>query len=1140
VYVKSLRLVGFKSFADRTRLEFEPGVTVIVGPNGSGKSNLVDAVAWVMGTQSTRSLRTQRMEDVIFAGTATRPAFGRSEVTMVLDNSSHAIPLELDEISITRRLYRDGSSDYQINGVDCRLLDIQELLSDGGVGRHQHLIVGQGRIDDLLNAKPQDHRAVIEEAAGILKHRLRKERSVRRLEGTDADVVRLEDILRELKRQLRPLKRQARFADRHDELRQQVRSLRLYLGGEAMRRVRGRRLELAAIETEWAEKLDRAQSERNELESRIPGLSDEAGSAGRALDADTTAAARLETTVERLRRTAQVAQERRRSAQARLEGAGERRRDLETEAAELGAELAGSAIAETSARRDADRAEQVFRDLEDEARSLAEQDSLPVEGALAVVRGDLRSLEGAVDRDEREARDIGRRLDVLTARVAEESEEIDGLQSGIRTADGEMAPSQLAYESARSERELLQQQWEQAEDQAGRARLRLAAAEARSEAMAEAMAGDTETRERLLSDTDVLGSLTTLLAVPAEWAAAVDAALGVWAGGVVPRSDGATRAIAAGLKSDGLGGSLVTGHTSVVPDLVAESGGEGLIDVLGAEADRRLAAQLLGDVVIAANWEAAWEIVTRNPDLRAVTRAGDLVDSVGMRISRPDGATPAMLETAMVALEDAEVAAARADSLVTSTRRAFDDARRAERETLEALERLESKIGGMTEALHLRERSRSAAESEIESLEERRSAVVEGAAEREIRIERLRSRLADLEGEEAERHRAWEQMAERRREVELRREDADRVRQNAAAALGAVMERRRMLEDRLRVVRGELQSFVARPVDPAYVKRLQVVENQSVMALGVVRAHLATLRDRQRELRKEAGDAGTRLASARTRLEELRNAVEIAREQLSAAAVETAELRVREESVAEGLRRDADASVDEALEAPRPEEDGDLGALLATREAELRRLGPVNPLAAQEYHELQERFDFMSAQLDDLVSSRTELRKVIDALDERIVEEFTTAFHEVAGYYEEYFGVLFPGGKGRLRLSDPSDPLTSGVEVEAMPLGKKVSRLSLLSGGERSLAALAFLFSVFRARPGPFYILDEVEAALDDANLRRFLRLVDRFRERAQLLIVTHQQQTMEVADILYGVTLEPGGSSRVLSRRIRERSQLA
>ena len=356
MFLKSLKVVGFKSFADRTRLEFEPGVTVVVGPNGSGKSNLVDALAWVMGTQSTSTLRTEKMEDVIFAGTATRPALTRGEVTLIFDNGSRLLPLDLDEVSITRRLYRDGSSDYQINGVDCRLLDVRELLSDSGVGRHQHVIVGQGQLDSILNAKPEDHRAVIEEAAGILKHRLRKERAVRRMERTDADVLRLRDILQELKRQMRPLRRQARAAERYASVKSDVRGLHLYLGAEELRHIRDRNRLVAAEETNLRDQLVTAERERNELQSRLAPLAEAAGDAGRALDRDTAAAARLETTLERLRRIGQVAHERRRSAEARMHGAGERRRDLEDEALQLEIELGQSADQERRASHEADRA----------------------------------------------------------------------------------------------------------------------------------------------------------------------------------------------------------------------------------------------------------------------------------------------------------------------------------------------------------------------------------------------------------------------------------------------------------------------------------------------------------------------------------------------------------------------------------------------------------------------------------------------------------------------------------------------------------------------------------------------------------------------------------------------------------------
>jgi chromosome segregation protein len=1139
VFLKSLRLVGFKSFADRTRLEFEPGVTVVVGPNGSGKSNLVDAIAWVMGTQSTRSLRTQKMEDVIFAGTSLRPAFGRAEVTLVLDNVARDLPLDLDEVSITRRLYRDGTSDYQINSVDCRLLDIQELLSDGGIGRQQHLIVGQGRIDELLNAKPEDHRAVIEEAAGVLKHRLRKERSVRRLERTDADVLRLNDILRELKRQIRPLKRQAESAERFGELRASIRALRLFLGGDALRAAYGRIAALEEKEDVWSGRLADAASERTEIEARLPALVEEAGIAGRALDSDSAAAAKIETTSERLRRVAQVARERRRAAEARLEGADERRRDLESEADELHRALTDSEAAVVEAERDTGRAEQTLRSLEDEARSLAEQDSLPVEGAVAVVRGDLSSLEAAVDRDERELRDLERRLGVLTSKITDETTEIDQLRRSIRDTDGETGRAQAAYEQARTRREEAQDDWEQGEERAAQARLALAAAGARAQAIEEAVSGaaDPEARERLLGRDDVLGSISAVLAVPTEMARAVDAALGPWAGALASRSRAdAYRAIER-LKREGLGGvSLVATPDRTTPPATIPEGAERLIDLLGGTADQRLAVQLLGDVVLVEGWSAAFDIVTRSPELRAVTPEGDLIDANGMHIAQPDGASPAMLEASLVALEEAEVAAARADSLVTQAKRAFDDARHVERETLEALETLETRIGGMTEALALRERSRTTAEHELETLESRRSSLVEASGDREDRIERLRARLRDLEGEEAERQRAWQEMADRRHEVEARREAATQERREAAEVFAAAQERRRMLEQRLRAVDGELETSRDRPVDPGTIVRLRAIEDSSGKALDLVKAKLVALRERQRLLREEAGETGSRLSAARTRLEELRNGIEIAREQASGVAVERAELNIRVESIAEGLRRDADASEEEALAAPRPDCEDDLAEHLRSSEAELRRLGPVNPLAAQEYRDLKERYDFLSVQLEDLESSRADLRKVIAALDDRIAQEFLAAFHEIAAHYEEYFGLLFPGGRGHLRLIDASDPLSTGVEVEAMPLGKKIGRLSLLSGGERSLAALAFLFAVFRSRPGPFYILDEVEAALDDANLRRFLRLVSRFRERAQLLIVTHQQQTMEVADVLYGVTLEPGGSSRVLSRRVGDR----
>ncbi len=1142
MFLKSLKVVGFKSFADRTRLEFEPGVTVVVGPNGSGKSNLVDALAWVMGTQSTRTLRTQKMEDVIFAGTATRPALSRAEVTLIFDNASRILPLDLDEVSITRRLYRDGSSDYQINGVDCRLLDVQELLSDSGIGRYQHVIVGQGQLDSILNAKPEDHRAVIEEAAGILKHRLRKERAVRRLERTDADVLRLRDILQELKRQMRPLRRQAKAAERYESVRNDLRGLQLFLAGEELRKIRNRREAVSSEETVLRAQLTGAETERDQLEPHLGPLAAAAGEAGRSLDRDTAAAARLETTSERLRRIGQVAHERRRSAEARMQGAGERRRDLEDEALQLQVELGQSADQERRRSQEADRAERAIQALEDEERSLAEQEGLPIEGAAAVVRGNVTALEAAADRDGRESRDIGRRLEVLHAQFEVEAGETESLREEIRNLDSEAETARLQYGSASDVRAVDQKTWQQAEQLAGELRISRAAARARAEALESAAAGlaDPRAREMAAQQAGVLGTVATMLDIPQHLAAAVDAALGSWSDALAVDSPEHLQETVADLKAHGLGGiPLVTGHsTPAGAPAVAIAGAwgvEALVDVLGPAADANLAARLLGDVIIAEGWSTAWKIVDRHPEIRAVTPEGDVIGAFGVRVAQPDGATPAMVEAALANLEEVELKLARAESRLTASTRAFEMSREAERRALENLELIEARLSGATEALDRIERGRVSTEAELIRLDDRRSALLETEAEREMQIAQLRGRLAALEGEEAERQRAWDELAARRQLIAGRKDEARMVRQEAAGAYGAIVERRRLLERRLREVRGELQAKTVRPVDPALVTRLADVEEATRQTLGMVRSHLDTLRERQRDLRREAGEAGARLSAARTRFEELRNVVERVKDRVSALALEGTELRMREESVAEGLRRDADSTEAEALAAAAPEIAGDLTAheMLDSLQAELRRMGPINPLAAAEYRDISERHDFLEAQLEDLEQARAELRKVVKALDEEIVEAFTTAFEEVSGHFAEQFAVLFPGGKGRLRLTDPDQPLTSGVDLEAQPLGKRVSRLSLLSGGEKSLAALAFLFAVFKARPSPFYILDEVEAALDDANLRRFLRLVEQFRGSAQLAIVTHQQQTMEAADVLYGVTMEPGGSSKVVAKRM-------
>ncbi len=1141
MYLKSLKLAGFKSFADRTRLEFRPGVTVVVGPNGSGKSNIVDAVAWVMGTQSPKSLRTDKMDDVIFAGTATRPGLGRAEVTLLLDNASGMLPLDLPEVSITRRLYRDGSSDYEINGVACRLLDIQELLSDSHVGRHQHVIIGQGQIDSVLNAGPEDHRSVIEEAAGILKHRIRKEKAIRRLERTDGDVVRLRDLLGEISRQMRPLRRQAEAAARHDAVRDEARAIRLYLTGEELRRIASRAGEIEATRIRLESAVTTAELESRALGERLAALRLAAGEVGEALDRDTTAAARLETTIERLRRIAQVAQERHRAGTARLEGAGERRRDLEHELNELSAAITQLSAETRDAEIDVERSEHAFRLAEDEERSLADQEGMSTEGAIAVVRGDLRSMEAAEERDVREAESIDRRLESIRSQRSAEAGQILSLKEEIKAVDRLVGTAQDRYSRAESRRRGLQDDWERAESDHRDAELRHARAVAKVAALEQAVEGlaDPASREMLEHAIGSAGHVARLLDIPEALTAAVDAALGPWAGSVAFESAESLRSAVGGAKSAGGGGVPAiarTAHASTPAREIAERWGvETLADQLGPGRDADLAVQLLGDVVLVEGWSAAWSLVQAHPGIRAVTPEGDLVTRDGIRLSQPNGATPAMLESALIEQEAAEIALARATSLYSSARRVFDESRLDERDALESLETLEAQLAGVTEATALLERSLATLVEEEDRLTTRRSMLEATRTERVGQRRQLLARLAALEGEEAERQRMWEELTQRRREASERREAARAGWQAASSARTALEERLSLTEQRRDEVKRLLDSEDAALIDPASLDRLAIVAERAREALTACRVHLESLRDRQSDLRSRAGETGRELGEAQDAADATARAIAADREQLAQDRVEAAELRVRREAVEEALRRDLDIDADVATAAPRPELDGDepLDGRLARLEAELRRMGPINPLAAAEFAELEERHEFLRDQLSDLEKSRDELRKVISALDGEIESQFMRAFEEIAGAFQEHFAVLFPGGTGRLRLTDPEDPLHTGVEIEAQPLGKKVAKMSLLSGGERSLAALAFLFAIFKARPSPFYILDEVEAALDDANLRRFLRLLERFRADAQLLVVTHQQQTMESADVLYGVTMEPGGSSKVVAKSL-------
>ena len=951
MFLKSLTIKGFKSFADKTVLDFEPGVTVVVGPNGSGKSNLVDAVAWVLGAQGPRTLRGGKMDDVIFAGTPQRPALGRAEVSLTIDNTAALLPIEFDEVTVTRTLFRNGDSEYQLNGVPCRLLDITELLSDTGIGRQQHVIVGQGQLDSVLNSRPEDRRAVVEEAAGVLKFRKRREKAERRLEATEGNLLRLNDLLREVRRQLRPLERQADAARRHDDVEAERRAIRVHLAGreiaaleQRIERIRARRLELTSGE-------DTLRARLRTLDDAIADAEQSLVSAGDDELAD--ALLRVEALRERGRGLRALAVERERGYERQLAAA------------------ADSGVVETLVA-DADA---MRRELEALG---AERDAL--EGGMAPdFRAELTAAEAAVRDAERIAARTRARADALAARLSASA--VGARLSGIAGVVGALV-DELEIEPG------------------AEAAVSAALGDALHAIVVDGNTAARQAMERLVAG-DVSSFLLVLSSMPAA--------------------------------ADGVGAREVVGTRPVVA-LVRSRRPE-----LGA-----IVARLLADVVLyEGDWRDAFGLAAEHPDLVIVTRDGARIGGARpWRVGRPIEATRGAVEAAAT------------------------DAAAAESELARAEQR----------------------HREIRALEEERRSL-------ELKAVGLDARRASLE--------------RRLGEVDVRLAARDE------SAHAEARRQRTALVHRLEACRG---------VGARLAAHAELVDH--------LHARLSEHRRRQSEVaRASAAALDARRVERRSREAELTETRELA----GRAEIEETETKLRLEAAHERLRVEFDCEPVTALEAPAPEVPE--GVTLAGRarelERELKLMGPINPLALAEHEALQERHTFLQAQLDDVKESRRELQRVVRAIDREIVSVFEGAFSDVQQHFSALFTTLFPGGSGRITLSDPDDPLHTGIELEARPSGKNVRRLSLLSGGERSLTALAFLFAVFRARPSPFYLLDEVEAALDDVNLHRFLDLVHEFRDEAQLLIVSHQKRTMEAADLLYGVSMPPGGSSRVVSQRL-------
>ncbi|OLZ66881.1 chromosome segregation protein SMC [Streptomyces sp. IMTB 2501] len=1212
MHLKALTLRGFKSFASATTLRFEPGITCVVGPNGSGKSNVVDALSWVMGEQGAKSLRGGKMEDVIFAGTTGRPPLGRAEVSLTIDNSDGALPIEYAEVTITRIMFRNGGSEYQINGDTCRLLDIQELLSDSGIGREMHVIVGQGQLDSVLHADPMGRRAFIEEAAGVLKHRKRKEKALRKLDAMQANLARVQDLTDELRRQLKPLGRQAAVARRAAVIQADLRDARLRLLADDLVRLRQALQTEVADEAALKERKEAAEQELKKALQREALLEDEVRQLTPRLQRAQQTWYELSQLAERVRGTVSLADARVKSATSAPpdERRGRDPEDLEREAARIREQEAELEAALEAAERALDdtvahRAE-LERELAVEERRLKD-----VARAIADRREGLARLNGQVNAARSRAASAQAEIDRLATardeaqeratRAQEEYETLKAEVDGLDADDADLAERHDAAKRRLAEAEAALSAAREAATAAERSR---AATQARHEALALGLRRKDGTgillgaRDRL---TGVLGPAAELLTVTPGYEVPLAAAFGAAADAIaVSTPASAAEAIRLLRKQDGGRAALLLAgapegapargagqphRAAPPPDAAghnepADAGPSGsplpaerllAADLVRGPADLMPAVRrLLHGMVVVDTLEDAEDLVYAHPELTAVTAEGDLL---GAHFAHGGSAgAPSLLEV------QASVDEAAAE-----------------------LAELAVRCEGLAEAQHTAAEHRGQAAALVEELGERRRAADREKSAVAQQLGRLAGQARGAAGE-AERSAAAaaraqealdkavqeaEELAERlavAEEMPVEEEPdtsaRDRLAADGANARQTEMEARlqvRTHEERVKGLAGRADSLdrAARAEREARTRaeqRRARLRHEAAVAEAVafgarqLLAHIEVSLARAEQERSAAEAAKARreqeLTTARTQGRDLKAELDKLTDSVHRGEVLGAEKRLRieqlESKALEELGVEPAGLVEEygphQLVPPSPPAEGEVlpedpehprnqprpfhraeqERRLKAAERAYQQLGKVNPLALEEFAALEERHKFLSEQLEDLKKTRADLLQVVKEVDERVEQVFTEAYRDTAREFEGVFSRLFPGGEGRLVLTDPDNMLTTGVDVEARPPGKKVKRLSLLSGGERSLTAVALLVSIFKARPSPFYVMDEVEAALDDTNLQRLIRIMQELQEASQLIVITHQKRTMEVADALYGVSMQGDGVSKVISQRLR------
>ena len=1168
MYLKSLTLKGFKSFADRAHMTFEPGLTVIVGPNGSGKSNVSDAILWVLGEQSAKQLRGQAMEDVIFSGSSARKPVGVAEVTLVLDNSDHMLPVDFNEVAITRRMYRSGESEYLINSSPCRLMDIQDILHDSGLGKDTHSIISQGKLDAILQSRPEERRSLIEEAAGISKHKRRKERALRKIKSMDEHLTRARDINREITRQLKPLERQVDRARKYKDLSSRATELTQILAVDELRQLQAQWADLESSSRESAAALELARYRLSEKERELEKLQVMLEEKGLFVGDLGEQRRHMQDVVGRIGSDMRLLEEKGRNMVARL--------------SEMRGTLSGS---EHQRRRIVEELSDINRQLDEEraAAEVAGSDVARLEPAADELHARRVELDDAISALTREQREVQRTADSAALELVKVKETLsnaeieDGMYARrLEQIDDEVDELKASLDHRRGRSEELEAELEGARVARDEAK---AAVDVAIAALAELREKEAQAREKLadvkselsglrkvdasLSDASPLvarmvsnhpasiaARLSDVIEAPRELEGLVETLLASDIEALVCMSgEDLARVAADALEmDDATGEALLLPRDIAAPATPQGAAGYRLVERLHVrEGYGPVVAALLGHVYVVESLDAALSAPAVAGVLYVTPDGARVRDGGVVRVGGSSGAAAGSLERKRRIRElegfepDLCAVFERAGERVLEATQAIDEARATEREAAGSISRLEGEHASLLSEIGRMEHSLSVKLGERGNLARRREDAAASVRQAQPRVDELTAvrdqSLSKLDGLSSKIMDAQDDLER------LRRDDAE-----AGSKLADARVRLARANERVKSLSGRA---------PELERRLEGIERrirgteQSARSLEVLRLRVDPLHDRYQALSERAMDWAARLRD-RASLEEadsasLKRTIEDAKGEVARAKVEVdlatasvneakvarGKLEVQVETAVRAITADGSTVLEEALKLPAPTDRAAAERELNSLVRQINNLGPVNQVAMEEYETLKARADYIARQLEDLESARKALTKITAAIDRKMRSSFLTTFEKVDENFREVFSMLFPGGQAHLEMTDPEHPAETGIEVVAQPKGKRITKMMLMSGGEKSLTALALLFAVYRTRTVPFYVLDEVEAALDDSNLSKLIGAIDYLRQTTQLLVISHQRRTMEDADVLYGVSMQADGVSRVVSQKL-------